>query len=558
MDQIGRKTICLLLALSMSITPSMALAAQPAAKQAANDDLSYIVPEATVAGVVYPRRVLTDPAMEMLPLEVLSAAGIKEGGIDPMNVEQVTVMVVPPAPMPGFGIVMRFTKPYELKNILQKVTANAEEIQLDGRLYLKDTSPVAPSFFMPNDKTLLIANDDTMQKMLANHESPQMGPARKLMKSVDKSSDLAIVAAIEPMRALIEPLLNMQPVPPPFAGLKQLPELISAARLQIKATGGGSVSLALLGNDEADAEELEKQLNQLVDTAQAMMRAMASSRFSGSDDPIEQAMGKYMQRISGKILDPFHPERKGKVVKLALTDKLKEYYVTASMLSFLLLPAIMGARGAARRAASSNNLKHIALAMHNYHNVHRRFPSRANFDKDGKPLLSWRVQILPYIEENNLYKQFHLDEPWDSDHNKKLIPLMPTVYRNPSSPAEQGKTDYLVPTGKGSIFEKQRSARIRDIPDGTSNTIMVVEVDPDRAVTWTKPEDLKYDETNPMAGLGKAHPGGFSAAFADGSVKFISSGIDRKLFLNLLQMNDGNAIPPVEVFDYPQMPAQRR
>ena len=117
MNTIGRKTICLLLALSMSVSPSMVLAAQAAPQQTAangvatNGDLSYIIPEATIAGVVYPRRVLTDLSMEMLPLEVFSTVGIKEAGIDPMDVEQLTVMIVPPMPMPGFGIVMRFSKP---------------------------------------------------------------------------------------------------------------------------------------------------------------------------------------------------------------------------------------------------------------------------------------------------------------------------------------------------------------------------------------------------------------------------------------------------------------
>ncbi len=550
MHPVGRKTICLLLALSMSISPSMALAAQSADNQAAaaateKDDLSYIIPAATVAGVAYPRRVLTHPNMEMLPIEILSAAGLKEGGIDPVDVEQVTVMVVPPAPMPGFGVVMRFTKPYELKNILPKLTVDAEETQLNGRPYLKNQHPVAPCFYMPNDKTLLMADDATMQKMLANYKTPEIGPARKLMKTVNKSSDLAIVAAIEPMRPLIKPMLDMRQVPPPFAGFKQLPELILAARLQVNQTSDGTLTLALLGNDAAAAEEIEKQLNQLIDTGQAMMRSQASQQFDDSDDPVERAMAKYMQRISGKMLDPFRPVRKDKVVKIELGGKEgkgNEQLATMGILVALLLPAVQAAREAARRAASVNNLKQIALAMHNYHDARKRFPDRANFDKDGKPLLSWRVHILPHIEENNLYKQFHLDEPWDSDHNKKLIPLMPAIYRNPSSPAEQGKTDYLVPTGKGSIFEKQRAAAIRDIRDGTSNTIMVVEVDPARAVTWTKPTDLNYDASNLMSGLGKAHPGGFSAALADGSVKFISSGLDQRLFLNLLQINDGNPV----------------
>lgn len=544
MRRVGRKVICLLLALSMSITPSMALAAQAqTGEAAAGDDLSYIIPEATMAGVAYPRRVLTHPSMEMMPIEVLSAAGIHKIGVDPVDVEQLTVMFVPSVPIPDGGIVVRFQKPIDVITILAKLPLNLEETRLEGRPYLKSPHPVAPGFFMPDDKTLLMANDGMLQKMLAaKQKSPEMGPARKLMKTVKQSSDLAIVAAIEPMRPLIVPLVNSRPIPPQFAGLKQLPELISAARLQVQMIDGGGASLALLGNDAAAAEKIEKQINQLIDMGQAMMKAEAAKNIKNSDDPVEAAAAKYVQRISGMMLDPFRPVRKGKVVKFELINKGNEQIAVIGILVALLLPAIQAAREAARRAQSTNNLKQIALAMHMYHDTRKSFPSRANFDKDGKPLLSWRVHILPFIEENDLYKQFHLDEPWDSEHNKKLIPLMPTVYRNPSSLAVQGKADYLVPTGKGSIFEKQKGTPIREIRDGCSNTIMVVEVDPARAVIWTKPQGLKYDEANPMAGLGKAHPNGFLVALADGSVRFISSGLDRQTFLNMLGMKDGKIV----------------
>ena len=108
----------------------------------------------------------------------------------------------------------------------------------------------------------------------------------------------------------------------------------------------------------------------------------------------------------------------------------------------LLLPAVRSARGAARRAASTNNLKQIALAMHNHHDASKEFPAAYSTDKQGKPLLSWRVKILPLIGQDALYRQFHLDEPWDSEHNKKLIPLMPPVYMAPGSTAGPGKTNY--------------------------------------------------------------------------------------------------------------------
>ena len=126
---------------------------------------------------------------------------------------------------------------------------------------------------------------------------------------------------------------------------------------------------------------------------------------------------------------------------------------SAPVLVALLLPAVQAAREAARRSQSMNNLKQIALAMHNYHDTFTAFPPAYSVDKDGKPLLSWRVHILPVSSSSTpLYQEFHLDEPWDSDHNKKLIARMPQIYRSPNSMAEPGKTVYLGNAGKDGVF----------------------------------------------------------------------------------------------------------
>jgi len=106
----------------------------------------------------------------------------------------------------------------------------------------------------------------------------------------------------------------------------------------------------------------------------------------------------------------------------------------------LLLPAVQAARESARRMQGSNNLKQQLLAMHNFHDTHNGFPAAYSTNKDGKPLLSWRVHILPYIEQQPLYNEFKLDEPWDSEHNKKLIAKMPQVFRSPNSTARPGMT----------------------------------------------------------------------------------------------------------------------
>lgn len=208
-----------------------------------------------------------------------------------------------------------------------------------------------------------------------------------------------------------------------------------------------------------------------------------------------------------------------------------------------LLPAVGAARDAARRAQATNNMKQIALAMHNYHDVNAQFPAPAIYDKKGKALLSWRVQVLPYLEQQALYNEFHLDEPWDSEHNRKLIPRMPQIFKTPAAaPIEPGKTVYLFARGKGTLFEKNRGPVFAEITDGTSNTAMCIEAAADRAVVWTKPDDLAYDPEKPLAGLGGLWRDGFIMALCDGSVRFLRNDIDPKTLRALFTHQGGEVI----------------
>ena len=148
---------------------------------------------------------------------------------------------------------------------------------------------------------------------------------------------------------------------------------------------------------------------------------------------------------------------------------------------------------ARQRVQSINNLKQLGLAMHNYLDVNKNFPPAVSA-KDGKPLLSWRVLVLPYIEEGPLFQQFHLDEPWDSEHNLKLIPRMPTILRSPLAQWPIRAARSTSPRRSAdSVFPGQKGVAIRDITDGTSNTILLVEADDEHAVPWTKPDDWEYD-----------------------------------------------------------------
>ena len=125
--------------------------------------------------------------------------------------------------------------------------------------------------------------------------------------------------------------------------------------------------------------------------------------------------------------------------------------------------------------------------------------------------MSWRVLILPYIEQDALYKEFHLDEPWDSPHNKALIDRIPPTYRCPAGSrkrADLGKTTYLVPRGASTIFPGPEGVKIQKVTDGTSNTIFVVDAGNERAVPWTKPEDWEVDPGIDLKGIFGHHPEG--------------------------------------------------
>ena len=213
----------------------------------------------------------------------------------------------------------------------------------------------------------------------------------------------------------------------------------------------------------------------------------------------------------------------------------------------LLLPAVQQVRAAARRTASMNNLRQAALASLNYESAFAEFPSGDGPVKEDGPPVSWRVKVLPFIEQQNLHDMYNFDEPWDSENNLKVAKHMPELFRNPASNAPEGHTVYRGVGGTSGVMGvgadgKSASRGFAQLVDGSSNTILFLEVPDEMSVPWTKPDGgIDPDNTKPWQLLGN-HPGGFNAVFCDGSVHFIHQFIEDNVFENLLKFDDGNVI----------------
>jgi hypothetical protein len=199
--------------------------------------------------------------------------------------------------------------------------------------------------------------------------------------------------------------------------------------------------------------------------------------------------------------------------------------------------------------AKMERFKRIVLAVHNYADVNRVFPpSKEARNADGKSNLSWRVHLLPYLDQADLYSQFHINEPWDSPHNFKLLEKMPDIYKcypfEMAAPnnLKPGYTTFLAPIGEDTIFGGTKPVKFSDVKDGTSNTVLFVEVNAERAVAWTAPDDYAFDMNNASAGLAIESGGRFLAAFADGSVRLLSSKLPSQTLVHLFQKGDGQVI----------------
>lgn len=404
---------------------------------------------------------------------------------------------------------------------VEAVKKSGREATHEGKTYYvvtTDGGGEALALYYPDPNTCVLGPEKALKPALTRGGSSS---TQARFQFVDFSKD--VVIAFAPNDRSVFQLPQQQPLNPMMMmmggigpAVQNLMEVVP--QLQGVAVGadiGSSPQLLAQANfnDSASASKCQGALETIVAEGRKMLDQM-----KGQAGPMAAQMAEVETALNSLSISS-----RGSAVSAGITlpASAQKQMVDTNQ----LVRALRQARGTAGRKKSQNNLRQIGLALHNFHSTYNMLPVAKNpeyRDSTGRPLLSWRVHILPFIEQSDLYKQFHLNEPWNSPHNQALVARMPDVYKSPASKAPPGRTTYLAVSGPGTVFENGGGKSFHNITDGMSSTVVVVDVSDSRAVEWTRPDDFEFNPSNPLMGLIRPGEPQFTALMADGSVHEIS------------------------------------
>jgi Protein of unknown function (DUF1559) len=456
----------------------------------------------------------------------------KELGVAPDEVERITGFT--PSLPPAWAVFVTTVKPYDLKKVAAVLAPDAKEEKVNDRTVMVGPEGTAVAFL--TDRTYVRGEAGEVRRLAGRAPGGKEGPLTPALR--EAAGKHLVVAGLDG-----EALAKTAPaeLPPDAAAFKPL---LKATNAVLTEDLGDELKadLRVTFAGEADAKHGEEAVNAALDLARAaVVKGLGQMEELHKTDKALADVVPLVKDIQA-ALRAAKVERNGSTVEVAASMKFDP-----EKMGVALLDGVQKVRNAAARMNSLNNLKQLVLAMHFYHDANGRFPASAVCDKNGKPLLSWRVAILPYIEEAPLYKEFHLDEPWDSDHNKKLLEKMPKVFAAATQDEKElkdHKTRYQGFAGKGAFFEGVKGITLADITDGTSNTIMLVEAA--KAAPWTKPEDVPFDEGKLLPKVGGLFDGIFNAAMCDGSVRSFPTTMKEETLRALLTRNGGEVIEDID------------
>ncbi len=508
---------------------------------AADTKIFSFMPEASL-GLVHVNIADTfkDPSMKFYPTELIQAVGEDELGFNPLMIKSIDIAVGMPGPNgPAFGGVVTLTEPVTIEQLNPNFIDPSQKVSVKGKDFYPFVSQREAVLHQIDSTTYLIGTQPFVQLMLAGPHTPNRVVKFAEMVNASQANSLVIIDTLS-LRPLMEGGLEQvgEEMPPQVANsLSTLAASTDMVAIRVQVSSQ-TLQLLFQGADESTAIKIETSLNDLFAFGKAMALQEIEANFSG-DSKEDLAMKAYINRISGEIVNMLKPKRTNNRVICQLSMKDQGQFVTLGIGTGLLLPAIQAARASAQRVSSQNNLRQIAIAILNYEATYGKLPANIVDDETGEPLLSWRVAILPFIEEQALYEEFHLDEAWDSPHNMKLLARMPQSLVSPGEPVDEGYSNYVSPTGEGiGVLGLQ----MRDMTDGSSNTISVLQVPGIASVPWSAPQDLPISEDQPLEAWNSVGAVKIEAAFSDASVRTITTQIDPEQFWGMLTPAGGELL----------------
>jgi hypothetical protein len=502
------------------------------------------IPSDSIAVATVDLKVLRgSPTTEMIPWEIADVACQEQFGFSLNLIDSLDVTVGMPSPMPEVGVSIRFNEDVDIAELTDELAGPVQTAPKDSSLRFRDlTEAPMVRVAQKESRRVLVGTEGTLRRMMSQRIQTG-GPTVQLLQSSDapvriafnfaKVRDIAMGAFEQAAPAVPEPMQE---------DIADMLALIENFLVEFRATTSQALQVSVGTSSGPNADALSDCMNRLRSEGVRLMKENIEAEVN-RDESLSDAMRGAISTYSQRMQDLMENERlwsvKGDRVVLEIENSIMSNYGTIGVMTGLLLPAVQAAREAARRMSSSNNLKQIMLSLLNYESAYSSIPGRIVKSKDGKPLLSWRVLMLPFLEETELYNEFRMDEPWDSEHNLRLLDRMPAVYANPRVATLPGHTVYLAPFGENVGWPEDKF-RYSQITDGTSNTIAVAEVSAELAVPWTKPDDFDIDFYKDGSWMPPG-PGGHVAMF-DGSVIFLSRTIDWDGLRAMFTMNGSDEV----------------
>ncbi len=506
----------------------------------------YFPKGAAVAVLIQPGKLLESELVSQLPLEKELAEVQEKSGLDPKSVKQVVFAAAPPAALdqrgePDVAVVVSFTTPVELRAVLQKVgfPGKIEEKSHNDVSYLsiERPGPGGPVAALALDETSYVLTPEPLMHAALDRDATE-GPLAAQLAKTDLDHEFVLVATMEGQDALLEQLnavAQSGQVPPMLAPLLSVPQKLLAVTITAGFSGENLVAIKFDARDESGGELIESL---------AVFGKTTLEGFYEQQKP-QLAGQPALAEFAEKLIAGLSVARDGTQVRFELENPggLDE---VAKVLAKMAEAAKASARAAARASQDKNMLKQIGLAFHNYHDVFNSFPVSDNpkwFGKDEQPLMSWRIHVLPFVDQAPLYNRLNMEEAADSDQNKLVLAAAQNPYRSVSDDEKSKTTRFRMFSGEGTLLPGGKGMRIRDITDGTSNTILAIQVGPKKAVPWHQTKTgIPIDSKKLLEELGKPGPTGYLVLFCDGSVQTLPADISVEQLKALVTIGGGEVV----------------